>query len=195
MLPFTVLRHRKAGNGRQFAMHEGAQLMHDSGHPAGVGEVLHEELARGLEVDQGGNRPGQAVEVVQFQLDTRAPGNGEQVDHSVGGTADGGEDDDGVLERRPGQEGRQGELLTDELDNPAAGQLGQAGTTRVSRRPAGAPGQLDAERLGHASHGRCGAHGHAVTGAANGAPFEVEERFLRELTSARRFAQTPQVGA
>ena len=42
---------------------------------AGIAEVLHQELARGLQVQDAGQLGGQAVEVVERELDADAPGD------------------------------------------------------------------------------------------------------------------------
>ena len=40
-----------------------------------------------------------AVKIVDGEVDAQAAGDGQQMDHGVGGAADGSESDDGVVER------------------------------------------------------------------------------------------------
>ena len=89
---------------------------------AGVVEILHQEGAGGAEI--GGDRhvAGDAVEVVEQELDAGAAGHGDQVDDGVGRAAERHVDDERVLERGAGKDVARLQVLADHLDDaPAAG--------------------------------------------------------------------------
>jgi hypothetical protein len=94
----------QAGDGERVDAQHGADGLEHGGHAAGVGELLHQELAGGLEVDQQRDLAARAVEVVLAELDADPAGERDQVDHGVGGAADGRVDQDGVLEGFLGQD-------------------------------------------------------------------------------------------
>ena len=60
--------------------------------------VLHDVLARGLEVRDEGRLVGDGLEVVQGERNAHGVRHGDQVQHGVGGPAEGDDDDHGVLE-------------------------------------------------------------------------------------------------
>ena len=120
--------------------------------PAGAVEVLHQEPAGRLQVDQQRHvRPG-AVEVVQREVDAEPAGDREQVHDGVGGAADRGERDDRVEERRLVSAGVLGSPLGgDHLDGQPAGVVGGFQQPAVGGGRAGEPGSDHAERLGDAA--------------------------------------------
>ena len=59
-------------------MEERRELVHDRRDPAGISEVLHEVLARRLEVDERRHGAGQTVEVVEVQRHARPPGDSQK---------------------------------------------------------------------------------------------------------------------
>jgi hypothetical protein len=73
-------------------------FLHHHRQAAGVAEVFHQVLARGLQVHQAGQFAGEPVEVVERQFHADAARDGDQVDHRVGGAADRGQRLDRVLE-------------------------------------------------------------------------------------------------
>jgi hypothetical protein len=97
------------------------KLLHHRGQAAGVAEVLHQELAAGLQVDEAGQFAGEAVEVLHGERHAHAAGDRDQVDHRVGRAADGGVDADGVLEGLAGEDLRQQLVLVHHVDDAPAG--------------------------------------------------------------------------
>ncbi len=80
---------------QQAALAEPAQ---HRGQAARVVELLHQEAARGHQVDDGRRVAADAGPVLELELDADAPRDRLQVDHGIGRAADGGIDADGVLE-------------------------------------------------------------------------------------------------
>src|SRR5205814_9712627 len=85
--------HREAVAVQQTLVQQG---FHDHWHAADLVEVDHVELAVRLHVGDVGDLPADPVEVLQREIDTRLVGDGQQVQHRVGGSADGHGDGDGV---------------------------------------------------------------------------------------------------
>jgi hypothetical protein len=112
-----------------------AKLAHHGGQAARVAEVLHQVLAARLEVQQRGHVLGERVEVVEAQLHAETAGDGQQVDHRVGRSADGRVHPDRVLERVPGHDRRRAQVAVDQVDDDLPGSLGGLIAARVHRRP------------------------------------------------------------
>ncbi len=108
-----------------------------AGSATRVAEVLHEVPAVRLQVDQGRDVAGQRVEVVERQRHAQPAGDGQQVDDRVGRSADGRVRTDGVLERRPGHDGRGPQVVLDQADDQLPGLLGDLVPARVDRGPGG----------------------------------------------------------
>ena len=75
--------------------------MHDGWDAAGVKQIFHQILARRLDVDNASRAPRNAVEILERQIDAETPGDRNQMDDGIGGTAQRHQDGDGVLEGRP----------------------------------------------------------------------------------------------
>ena len=91
-----------------------------------VVEVLHQEAARRLEIDQRRHVAAVFVPVVQRQRHADAAGDGEQMDHGVGRPADGAVDANGVLERGARQDLRDPDVLPDQRRRCGGRRGGQA---------------------------------------------------------------------
>ena len=89
------LRDRQAGDGRHVVQ---LQPGHERPKASRLEEVLHEVLARGPDVGQDRDGPGELVEAIQRQRDAGAAGHGDEVDDRVGRAAEGQDDLHGVLE-------------------------------------------------------------------------------------------------
>ena len=92
VLPFTV----SAPVVDLAALH---QLVDHGRHAAGAVILLAQVLARRLQVDEQRDGVADLLPVVVVELDADVAGDGVEVDRRVGGAADGGVDDDDVLER------------------------------------------------------------------------------------------------
>src|SRR5215831_16994792 len=99
-----VLAERLAGNGETVQVEQVPQFEHDGRDAARVPEVLNRVPA----VD--------AVEVVDGDLNPGLPGDRRDVEQRVGRPANGGMQDDGVLERFASQDGAWPEVLRDQRD-------------------------------------------------------------------------------
>ena len=66
-----------------------AKLAHERRHAARVMEMLHVVRARGLDVDEHGNFASQFVECIEVEWDAGAASHGDEVDETVGRSADG----------------------------------------------------------------------------------------------------------
>ena len=77
------------------------QALGDQRDAAGGVEVDGDVAAAGLEVAQQRRALGDAVEVVDVELDAGLAGDGQQVQHAVGRAAAASRRGDRVLERRP----------------------------------------------------------------------------------------------
>ena len=116
-----------------------------------------------MQVDDGRHAAPDARPVVQVQLHADAPGDGFEVDHRIGRTADGRVHADRVFEGFLGEDLRQLQVFAHHLHRTHAGHMRQHITPCIHRRDRRVVGQGGAECLGHAGHGRRGAHG--VAGA------------------------------
>jgi hypothetical protein len=81
--------------------------------------------------------------------------------------------------------------MADHLDNSLTGPLSHDEPSRVHGRDGRRPGELQAERLGHAGHGRGGAHRHAVAGAARHAGLGFRQVRLGEPAGTELLGQLP----
>jgi hypothetical protein len=135
------------------------------------------------------------VQSSSSSVDAHAAGDRLQVDHGIGRTADRGVHADRVLEVLARQDLRQLQVFIDHLDDAHAGHVGQHVAARVHGGNRGIVRQRGAERFGHASHGRCGAHGVAGAGRARVAGFGGEEVVHRDLAGLGLLVQLPDGGA
>ena len=95
-----VLGDGATRDGQAVAVEEAGleEVAHDHGHAADRVEIGHVVATGRSGVGDVGHALGDAVEVLELQLDLGLVGHGEQVQHRVGGAAEGHHDGDGVLE-------------------------------------------------------------------------------------------------
>ena len=77
----------------------GASSSQESRQTSGVVQMFHVVCTGGLEIEEDGNLASELVEGVEIERNARAGGNCGEVDESIGGSADGLEDDAGVADR------------------------------------------------------------------------------------------------
>ena len=176
-------------------MEQVQDLLHHRGQSAGVEEILHQVFAGRLDVGDVGRAARDAVEFVEAQFDAQPPGDGDQVDDGVGGSADRHVHRDGVLERRARHDARRAQVLAHHFDDAAAAHLGHRQPARIRRGNAGAAGQGHAQRFGQAGHGGSGAHHGAVAGAARDAAFDFAPFLFGEAAGAEQVEELAAVGA
>ena len=88
-----------AGDGGRRSVKKRGEFAQESGQTAGVVEMLHVMRTGGLEIEEDGNLAAELVEGVEVERNAGAGSNCGEVDESVGGPADGLEDDTGVADR------------------------------------------------------------------------------------------------
>jgi len=137
-------------------------------HAAGGVEVRSDETAEGLEVRQDGRAGADAVEGFQVEVNARFPGDGEEVQHGVGGTARGGHGGDGVLERGGGKKGAGAAVVAHQVQDEAAGGGGDIASGPGLRRRAGAAQGRKPQDLEGGGHGVGGELAAAGPGAGAG---------------------------
>ncbi len=98
------LRHRPPGHRQRVAVEQSfvQQRLHQGPDAANGHEFRHQMFSAGFQVREHRHAFADAREVVQGQLHLCRMGDGEQVQHGIGRTAEGDDDGDGVLERFPG---------------------------------------------------------------------------------------------
>ena len=142
------------------------QRLHDDGHAADAVDVVHDVLAEGLQVADVRHLVADAVEVVEGQLDLGLVRDREQVQHDVGGAAEGHGDGDRVLERLLGEDVAGGDAEAQQVDDGLARAVREVVAAAVGRGRGGRAGQAHAERLGDGGHRVGGVH--AAAGALAG---------------------------
>src|SRR6202021_1334314 len=97
-------------------------------------KILHEVLTGGLNVDQAWQVRSQPIEVVEAEGHPDTTGNGQQMNHCVGGASDGCVGADCVLEGFASKNPGNAKLLAYHFYDAPAGHLRQGIATRVDRR-------------------------------------------------------------
>ena len=178
-----VLPHGLAGDGEAVLVDEArlVQLAHDGEYAAGLVEVGHVVLARRGEVAEVGSLAADLVEDVQVDVEAGLAEDGWQVEHGVGGAAEGHVDGDGVLHALAGHDVERADVVLQEIHDAHAGVLGQADAGCVDGGDGAVAGQGDAYGLGEAVHGVGGEHAGAGAAAGTGLLLHDVELFLGEL--------------
>src|SRR5690606_20897893 len=94
-------------------------------------DVVHDVLAERFEVADVRHLVADAVEVVQGQLHLGLVGNGQQVQHDVGGAAERHGHGDRVLERLLGEDVAGGDAQAQQVDDGLAATVGVGVTAAV----------------------------------------------------------------
>ncbi|MNT44979.1 hypothetical protein D3C72_1815310 [compost metagenome] len=124
------------------------QFMHDRGHAARAVEAFAQMLARRHAVDQQRDVFAQALPVIQAQVAAGVAGHRDQVQRAIGGRAQRGRHDDGVLEGLPRQDVGRPQVFAHHVADAHAGGIGHLGAFAVGGGNAGAGGQRHAQRFG-----------------------------------------------
>ena len=164
-----VLCHRLAGAGHQAGVQQPrlGQLGHDGVDAAGPLQVLHIGVARRGQVAQVGGLLRDLIGHVEGELDAALMGDGRQVEHGVGGAAQGHVDGLGVVEGGLGHDVPGADIPLHQLHDLHAGVLGQPQAGGPHGGDGAVAPQPHADGLGEAVHGVGGVH--AGAGAAGGA--------------------------
>ena len=195
-----VVDERLAGDRDGGRVEQILDLAQDRQQSAGAMEVLHQEAAGRLQVDEQRDAGADAVEVVEGEVDAEPAGDGEQVHDGVGRAADGGQGDDRVEERAAVMT-MAGPAIRPSTISTASAPVVMGGLEQpaVRGRGAGDAGQRHAQRLGHQAHRRRGAHRVAVAAAADHRRLRLEEllcdRVPARTSSDSRQTSVPQPSA
>ena len=171
------------------------QLVHHRRQSAGAVIFLAEIVAGRLHVDQQRHVVADRFPILDRERDADVAGDRVDVDRRIGRAADGGAGDDGVLERRAGEDVGGFQILAHDLDRAAAGLVGDLPALAVGRRDGGAARQRQSERLGERIHGRGGAHGVAMADRRRRRGDEVEELAVVDPAGGMLLARPPHHGA
>ena len=198
--PLQVLGHGPAGDRQHGGVQQALfrQLLHDGVHAAGALQILHEGVPGGGQVAQVGGLGGDRVGHVQIQLDAALVGDGGQVEHGVGGAAQGHVHRLGVVEGGGGHDVPGLDVPLDQLHDLHARVLGQPQAGRPHGGDGAVAPQAHADGLGEAVHGVGGVH--AGAGAAGGAGVVLIVLHaglvqLARLVGAHRLEHVAQAGA
>ena len=120
-------------------------------------------FAGGLHVDEQRHVMAVRLPIVDRHLDADMPRDGIDVDRRVGRAADGGIDDNRVLEGFARQNVGGFQILPDDLDGAFSRFVGNLAAFAIRRRNRRAAGERHTERLGDSVHRRGRAHRVAMT--------------------------------
>ncbi len=150
-----VVGHRPAGDGDAVPVEQAGseQLRHDHRHAADPVEIGHVVLPVRLGVGQVGDPGGDPVEVVEAEIHPRLVGDGQQMEHGVGGPPERHGDGDGVLERLLGHHVPGADAGPEQCHHRLARGEGGVVAPPVDGGSRRAAGESHAEGLGHRGHG------------------------------------------
>ena len=137
--------------------------MHDGIHAARLVELLHVGTAGRSQVAQVGGLHAHGVGDVEVDVDAALMGDGRQVQHGVGGAAQGHVHREGVLKSLLRHDVTRTNVALEHLHDGHARMLGQLQATRVHGGDGAVAAQAHTERLGEAVHGVGGVHARART--------------------------------
>ena len=171
------------GHGEAVAVEEPCveQLLHDHRHAAHPVEVDHVVVAVGFGVGDVRNPGRHLVEVVEDQVDAGLGGDGQEVQHGVGGTAEGHDDGDGVLEGLLRQDLTRPDVEAQQLHDRGARGAGVVVATTVDRRRGRRSGQRHSEGLAHRRHGVGREHAGAAADGRTGVALDGVELSLGDV--------------
>ena len=129
---------------------------------------------------------GNFVEQVQGQVDAGLPGDGRDVEHGVGGAAQGHVHRHGVDEGLQGGDVPGQDLAVHHVHDLEAGFLGQADAGGVHRRDGAVAGQGQPQGFAQAVHGVGGEHAGAGAAAGAGAFSQFLELIFADLAGLDR---------
>ena len=150
-------------------------------------------LARWLHVGNERHIVGQHIKIVEFQLHANTAGNGQQMDHKVGGATDGRVDDDGVFKRLPRQYFRQHQIFLHHLHNAPARELRQHFSPRIGGRDGGVLRHRKPQRLHHRGHCGGGSHHGAMALRTRHARFGFRKISFRKVAHLEFLGHAPQI--
>ena len=193
--PLEVFAQAQAGDRGLVQIQQGRHLTQERRGPSRVGEVLHQEAAGRLQIQQHRRGLGQFVEPLEGQRDAGPPGHREEMNDGVGGTADGMKGADGVVERSGAQQPRRFQVQFHQAHDLASGPVRQARSAGIGRRVGGVPGQCHSQGFGQRGQGGGRAHGHAVARTPDHGALEIQPVFLADPPGSKFGLEAPAIGA
>ena len=190
-----VLAQAPAGDRGLVQIQQGRHLLQERRGAACVGEVLHQETARRLQIQQHRRGLGQFVEPLEGQWNVGPPRHGEEVNDGVGGAADGVKRPDGVVERAGAQQPGRFQIQFHQAHDLASGPVRQTSPAGVGRRIGGVPGQRQSQGFGQRGQRGGRAHGHAVARTPDHGALEIQPVFLTDPTGSQFDLEAPAIGA
>ena len=160
-----VVGHRLSGHREHIAVQQARvqQRLHHHRNPADAVDVVHHVGAERFHVGQVRHLRPDPGEILERQLDVGLVGDGQQVQHRVGGAAECHHHRNGVLERLFGQDVAGGDAAAQQVDDGHSALAGVPVAPTVGGRWRGAAGQRHAQCLGRTGHGVGGVHTAAGT--------------------------------
>ena len=165
------------------------------GGSTGVAEVLHQEAAGGHKVHEQRDVTTQTVEVGMGEVDPHTTGQGQQMDHRIGGPADRGMGQDSVLKSLSGENVGWLDVLPHQIDDTAAGEVSEGFPPSIDAGEGGVVRQAQAQGFDNAGHGGGRAHGVASAVTAAIAGLCAHEIGQGHLAGADFLRKPPDVGA
>ena len=172
-----------AGQGERVAVQQAMvqQHAHHLWHATGAVELGGDEAAGGLEVAQDRDAAADDLEIVDGERHLGGAGDGQQVQHGVGGAADGHDHGDGILERLAGQQVTGADVEFDGAHQRAGRGAGAVGFLAILGGHRGGVGEADAHGLERRGHGVGGVHAATGAGAGAGMAFHVQQGRIVDL--------------
>ena len=165
-----ILAQRLAGNSQHGGIQQlqlGKFLQHGV-HAAGFVQVFHISGAGGGQMAQVGGLGADGIGDIQIQLDAALIGDGRQMQHAVGGAAQGHVGGEGIAEGSLGHNVAGTDVLLHQLHHLHTGVFRQLDAGRVNGGDGTVALQTHAQNLGEAVHGVGGIHaGAAAAGGAS----------------------------
>lgn len=178
-----VLLHGLTGDGDAGAVDDSLldEELEKGGGTANLVQILHDILARRLEISQERCPVGDGLEVVDSELNSDGVGNGDQVEDGVGATTEDGRDNHGVLESLASKNILGTDILTEEVLDDLTNVLALGPLAGVLGGKTAAAGNSHTEGLDGGGHSVGGVHATAGTATGAGVADDVEPLLLVDL--------------
>src|SRR6202040_2489049 len=122
-----------SGAGQLIEVEQLAHTLQHGRQAAGIVEILHQILARGAHVHQIGRALPDVLETLERDVDAGATRHGDDVDQSIGGTAQRHQYPDGVVEGLLGKDVARLEVFPNHVHDAPAAKVSHAAVVGVYR--------------------------------------------------------------
>ena len=144
------------------------QFAHDRRDAPGIVQIDHEMLARRGKFAEIGALAADLVENFQAHVQARLAEHGGQMQHRIGGAAQGHVHGHGIGHGFGGDDVQRADIVLEQIHDPHARGFGQAHARRAHRRDGAVAGQGHADGFGQAVHGVGREHARAGPAAGTG---------------------------